>query len=91
MEKFSSNTKSGGAGVAVDFRDLALTQKPRHRRVNVFCGAYVPGPLILSQDARAFLLAFHTDEKDTGVGFQIRFQFKPKPELEPNNLGKPFC
>ncbi|KAL5960603.1 Cubilin [Taenia solium] len=62
----------------VDFNDLAIPWRmEEHRKTHLFCGDYIPGPLIPSPDAKALLLAFRTDEAETAVGFQLKFQFLP--------------
>ncbi len=65
-------------------------QSPDHRLVHSFCGEYVPGPLIPSPDSKAVLLGFNTNEKDTGKGFQLRYQFVPKSDALPTNTGEHF-
>uniref|UniRef100_A0A0R3VUM9 CUB domain-containing protein n=1 Tax=Taenia asiatica TaxID=60517 RepID=A0A0R3VUM9_TAEAS len=62
----------------VDLTDFPISWRmEEHRKTHSFCGDYIPGPLIPSPDAKALLLAFRTDEAETAVGFQLKFQFLP--------------
>ena len=74
---------------APQFNDYSAPLFGTHGKTYSFCGDYVPGPFIPSLSTRALLLVFHSDEKDTAVGFQMKFQFQPKSRLFSNVEGAP--
>ncbi|KAH9281744.1 Low-density lipoprotein receptor-related protein 3 [Echinococcus granulosus] len=73
----------------ISFSDMAVSRGEEHRQSHLFCGDCIPGPLIPSTDAKALLLAFRTDEVETAVGFQLKFQFLPITQLY--SMGKDLC
>ncbi|VDM26987.1 unnamed protein product [Hydatigera taeniaeformis] len=60
---------------------MVVETKTKHRRTHIFCGDYIPGPLISSPLAKALLLTFRSDDVETAVGFQLKFQFLPTLQL----------
>lgn len=62
------------------FDDLT---RPRYLVSHYFCGSYVPGPIVPSESAKAVVLFFNSDDTDTGLGFQLKFNFMSRSKLAP--------
>uniref|UniRef100_A0A5K3EL58 Neural_ProG_Cyt domain-containing protein n=1 Tax=Mesocestoides corti TaxID=53468 RepID=A0A5K3EL58_MESCO len=62
---------------------MLVSGRENYRITHSFCGDYIPGPVVPSSEAKSLLLAFYSDDIDAGVGFQLKFQFLPKFEIQP--------
>ncbi|VDP98051.1 unnamed protein product [Trichobilharzia regenti] len=50
---------------------------------SVYCGSYVPGPVVSDTSATAILMRFHSGQNTTSKGFTLTYEFLPKALLNP--------
>ncbi|KAK4476075.1 hypothetical protein MN116_001300 [Schistosoma mekongi] len=53
--------------------------------MSIYCGKYIPGPIVSDTSATAIFMRFHSGQNTTSKGFTLSYEFLPKLHL---NLSK---
>ncbi|CAH8625680.1 unnamed protein product [Schistosoma intercalatum] len=51
--------------------------------ISIYCGKYIPGPIVSDPTATAILMRFHSGQNTTSKGFTLSYEFLPKIRLDP--------